>query len=95
MNIGGYIKDGKLVELRMVNYNDAGEFIPEKNEAVIALEDGDEGKSQFEITEPRRYKIGDGIHSYKDLPYGEGKIPPNIVCPRAFLDDEMEEIFSK
>ena len=50
--------------------------ILEKYEIVVEKEPEDEGKSGEELLGlKRRYKIGDGIHTYKELEYEKDKIP--------------------
>lgn len=47
-----------------------------KYEIVVEKEPEDEGKSREELLgEKRRYKIGDGIHTYKELEYEKERIP--------------------
>ena len=55
--------------------------IYEKFELVVEMEPEDEGKSRDELLGVmRRYKIGDGIHTYKELDYQEGRIPVAFVA---------------
>ena len=50
-------------------------------EVIVELEPEDEGKSRDELLGVmRRYKIGDGIHTYKELDYQEGRIPVAFVA---------------
>ena len=45
-------------------------------EIIVEKEPEDEGKSLKELLgEKRRYKIGDGIHTYKELEYEKERIP--------------------
>jgi hypothetical protein len=48
----------------------------DKYEIVVEKEPEDEEKSAEELLgEKRRYKIGDGIHTYKELEYEKERIP--------------------
>lgn len=48
----------------------------DKYEIIVEKELEDEKKSTIELLgEKRRYKIGDGIHTYKELEYEKERIP--------------------
>ena len=50
--------------------------ILDEYEIIVEMEPEDKGKSVEELLgEKRRYKIGDGIHTYKELEYEKEKIP--------------------
>ena len=48
----------------------------DKYEIIVEVEPEDKEKSVEELLgEKRRYKIGDGIHTYKELEYEKERIP--------------------
>lgn len=65
--------------------------ILEKYEIVVEKEPEDEGKSKEEfLGVKRKYKIGDGIHTYKELDYEEDKIPVAFSVNYTELESEEE-----
>ena len=57
---------------------------------IVELDEEDVGKSRGELLgKYGKYKMGDGIHRYTELPYGEGRIPV------AFKSYEYSHIYNK
>ena len=60
---------------------ESSDRVLDKYEIIVEKEPEDEGKSIEELLgEKRRYKIGDGIHTYKELEYEKEKIPVVFVA---------------
>ena len=73
------------------------EVLEEKNKIydkyvlIVEKEEEDIGKSNEELLgELRRYKIGDGVSHYNDLPYGKGLIPIVFKLPNINYMNEEE-----
>lgn len=60
--------------------------ILKKYEIAVEKEPEDEGKSRKELLGvKRKYKIGDGIHTYKELEYEKGEIPIAFYANRRYI----------
>lgn len=67
-----------LVALRrgMKDVLENSDRVLDKYEIIVEKEPEDKEKSAEELLgEKRRYKIGDGIHTYKELEYEKERIP--------------------
>ena len=65
--------------------------IYKKHVVIVEISEEDDNKPKEELLGIMcKFKIGDGIHRYKDLPYQEGLIPVAFKI-NGIVDENMEE----